>query len=165
MRVLYTEQNRKDDNHKTLGMTPLDNVTITKAVRGRSASCLIMNNWRLFIITEAFLEEVTQEREDAPLLDPQVCVDGGVASCASQVLVFSVGYVLPSAVVPVLLRQTKINEEQLTIKENTHVKIIAHVSIHYRKTTQMFSVLKINTLGWNYTWKVSSWVNSLPISF
>lgn len=70
----------------------------------------------------AFLEEVAEEHEDTPLLYPQVCVDGGVASCASQVLVFSVGYVLPSAVVPILLRQTKINEEQLAIKENTQVK-------------------------------------------
>lgn len=68
----------------------------------------------------AFLSDVSEDHEQVPLLDPQMCIDGGVASCASQVLVFSVGYVLPGAVVSILLRQTKINEEQLTKKEREH---------------------------------------------
>lgn len=42
-----------------------------------------------------------------------MCIDGGVACCASQVLVFSVGDVLSSAVVSVLLCQTEVNKEQL----------------------------------------------------
>lgn len=45
-----------------------------------------------------------------------MCVDGGVARCAGQVFVFSVGDVLSSAVVSVLLRQAKVNKEQLVRK-------------------------------------------------
>lgn len=49
-----------------------------------------------------------------PLFDAQMCVDGGVACCAGQVLVFSVRDVLSRSVVSVLLCQTKVNKEQLT---------------------------------------------------
>lgn len=55
-----------------------------------------------------------------PLFNAQVCIDGGIACCASQVLVFSVGDVLSCSVVSVLLRQTKVNKEQLTERERTH---------------------------------------------
>lgn len=55
-----------------------------------------------------------------PLFNAQVCIDGGIACCASQVLVFSVGDVLSCSVVSVLLRQTKVNKEQLIEKERTH---------------------------------------------
>lgn len=54
----------------------------------------------------------------APLFNAQMCVDGGVACCASQVFVFSVGDVLSSAVVSVLLRQTKVNKEQLVTEKD-----------------------------------------------
>lgn len=55
-----------------------------------------------------------------PLFNAQVCIDGGIARCASQVLVFSVGDVLSCSVVSVLLRQTKVNKEQLSERERTH---------------------------------------------
>lgn len=55
-----------------------------------------------------------------PLFNAQVCIDGGIACCASQVLVFSVGDVLSCSVVSVLLRQTKVNKEQLTERDKTH---------------------------------------------
>lgn len=52
-----------------------------------------------------------------PLFDAQMCVDGGVASSARQVLVFSVGDVLSGPVVSVLLCQTKVDKEELTTKK------------------------------------------------
>lgn len=55
-----------------------------------------------------------------PLFNAEVCIDGGVACCASQVLVFSVGDVLSCSVISVLLRQTKVNKEQLIERERTH---------------------------------------------
>lgn len=63
---------------------------------------------------ECFISNV-----DAPLFNAQMCIDGGVACCASQVFVFSVGDVLSSAVVSVLLRQAKVNKEQLMRKKKT----------------------------------------------
>jgi len=52
-------------------------------------------------------------QEHSPLLDAQVCVDAGIASCACEIFVFSVGYVLSCPVVSVFFGQTKVNEEQL----------------------------------------------------
>ena len=49
----------------------------------------------------------------AALLDAEVRVDGGVARRARQVLVLAIRYVLPRPVVPVLLRQPEINQENL----------------------------------------------------
>lgn len=58
----------------------------------------------------------------APLFNAQVCIDGGIARCASQVFVFSVGDVLSSAVVSVLLCQAKVNKEQLKKKNKEEEK-------------------------------------------
>ncbi len=55
-----------------------------------------------------------------PLFDAQVCIDRGIACCASQVLVFSVGDVLSCSVVSVLLCQAEVNKEQLTERKKTH---------------------------------------------
>lgn len=52
-------------------------------------------------------------QEHSPLLNAQVCVDAGIASCACEIFVFSVGYVLSCPVVSVFLGQTKVDEEQL----------------------------------------------------
>merc|ERR1719193_1047113 len=51
-------------------------------------------------------EDVPQALHVVPpaLLNAQVCIDGGVSGSAGQVLVLSVWDVLPSSVVPVLLR-------------------------------------------------------------
>ena len=53
------------------------------------------------------------------LLDAQVGVDAGIARRPRQVLVFSVGDVLPGTVVTVLLGQTKVDQENL---QNTQGK-------------------------------------------
>lgn len=58
-----------------------------------------------------------------PLLNAQVRVDAGIASCACEIFVFSVWYVLSCPVVSVFLGQTKVNEEQLykqSEKRNTN---------------------------------------------
>lgn len=47
----------------------------------------------------------------SPLLNAKVCIDAGISSCASEIFVFSVWYVLPCPVVPVLFGQTKVNKE------------------------------------------------------
>lgn len=48
---------------------------------------------------------------NSPLLNAKMCVDTGIPSCASEIFVFSVWYVLPCPVVPVLFGQTKVNKE------------------------------------------------------
>lgn len=53
-----------------------------------------------------------------PLLNAQVCVDAGITSCACEIFVFSVGYVLSRPVVPVFFGQTKVDEEQLQQKQH-----------------------------------------------
>lgn len=47
----------------------------------------------------------------SPLLNAKMCIDAGIPSCASEIFVFSVWYVLPCPVVPVLFGQTKVNKE------------------------------------------------------
>ena len=49
----------------------------------------------------------------AALLDAEVSVDAGVAGSTGQVLVLAVRDVLPGAVVTILLRQTKVDQEHL----------------------------------------------------
>ena len=58
-----------------------------------------------------------------PLFNAQMSIDGGIAGCASQILVFSVGDVLSCSVVSVLLRQAKVNKEQLTWGENRWLSV------------------------------------------
>lgn len=48
---------------------------------------------------------------NSPLLNAKMCIDAGISSCASEIFVFSVRYVLPCPVVPVLFGQTKVNKE------------------------------------------------------
>ena len=64
------------------------------------------------------LEEHDRDRRHVspgrlPLFNTQMSVDGRVPSGTSQILVFSIGNVLPSSIVAILLRQTKVNEEHL----------------------------------------------------
>lgn len=92
-----------------------------------------------------------------PLFNSQVCIDGGIACCASQVLVFSVGNVLSCSVVSVLLRQTKVNKEQLTEKERTHGGYLS-VTLH-REVIIIPKLIrhedKINVFSSFYTQKIS----------
>lgn len=48
---------------------------------------------------------------NSPLLNAKMCIDTSISSCASEIFVFSIWYVLPCPVVPVLFGQTKVNKE------------------------------------------------------
>lgn len=62
---------------------------------------------------------------------PQVCVDGGVAGGASQVLVLPVGNVLVGASVSVFLGQAEVDDvHQVALLAQTHEEVIGlHVSV------------------------------------
>lgn len=83
-----------------------------------------------------------------PLFNAQVCVDGGIAGCASQVLVFSVRDVLSCSVVSVLLRQTKVNKEQLTERERTHACYLS-VTLQCDNNPQRKSQNTMHKITWH----------------
>lgn len=61
----------------------------------------------------------------SPLTDAQMCVNGGVASSASQVLVLPVGNVLMCAGIPVLLGQAKVYDvDQVALLAKAHQKVV-----------------------------------------
>ena len=63
--------------------------------------------------------------------NPQVCVDGGVAGCARQILVLAVGDVLVCACVTVLLGQAKVNDvHQVALLAQAHQEVVwLHVPV------------------------------------
>ena len=71
-------------------------------------------------------ESCAGERTDA-----QVCVDGGVAGSARQVLVLAVGDVLVCAGVPILLGQSKVDDvDQVALLAQTHQEVVwLHISV------------------------------------
>lgn len=63
--------------------------------------------------------------------NPQVCVDGGVAGGAGQVLVLAVGDVLVRAGVAVLLGQAEVDDvDQVALLAQAHQEVVGlHVSV------------------------------------
>lgn len=83
-----------------------------------------------------------------PLFNAQMCIDGGVARCASQVFVFSVGDVLSSAVVSVLLRQAKVNKEQL-VRRKGHIRDRGHSNaVRQKQLYTCCNALNMHRFGW-----------------
>lgn len=68
---------------------------------------------------------------DACLTDAKVCVNGGVAGRASQVLIFAIGDVLVCASIAVFLSQTKVNDvDQVAFLAQPHQKVVGlHISV------------------------------------
>lgn len=75
------------------------------------------------------------------LTDPQMCVDGGVAGGARQVLVLAVGDVLVCASIAILLSKAKVdNVDQVALFAQSHQEIIRlHISVN--------EVLGVNVLN------------------
>lgn len=59
------------------------------------------------------------------LTDPKMCVDGGIARCARQVLVLPVRNVLVCAGITVLLGQPKVNDvHQVAFLAESHQEVV-----------------------------------------
>lgn len=60
-----------------------------------------------------------------PLFNAEMRIDRRVSSCSGEIFIFSIGNVLASTIVTVLLGKTKIDQKDLiTMPTNAHQKVI-----------------------------------------